>query len=126
MWKYTIAWIPMIFIAIANGLLREKVLAARLKELQAHQVSTISLILLFSLYIWALFTFWKPATARQALLIGVMWLLYTVIFEFLFGHYIAGHSWSRLFHDYNILEGRIWVFVLIWITIAPYLIYKLH
>jgi len=26
MWKYILAWFPMIFIAIANGLFREKIL----------------------------------------------------------------------------------------------------
>jgi hypothetical protein len=31
------------------------------------------------------------------------------------------HPWTRLLHDYNILEGRVWVLVLVWITIAPYI-----
>jgi hypothetical protein len=29
-------------------------------------------------------------------------------FEFLVGHYVMGHPWSRLLHDYNILAGRLW------------------
>jgi len=48
----------------------------------------------------------------------------TVCFEFFFGHYVAGHPWSRLFHDYNILDGRIWGLLLVWITVAPYVFYR--
>ncbi|MEX0287611.1 MAG: hypothetical protein AB3N14_00735 [Flavobacteriaceae bacterium] len=125
MWKYLIAWFPMIFIAIANGLFREKFLRNLFNELQAHQLSSLTLIVLFGIYVWVLFKIWKPETVNQALMIGLLWLFLTVVFEFLFGHYIAGHSWSTLLHDYNILEGRVWIFILIWVTIAPYLIFKI-
>ena len=126
MWKYVLAWFPMIFIAIANGLFREKFLASRLNELQAHQMSTVSMIMLFSIYVWILFRIWSPVSVHQTIFIGLMWLVFTVIFEFLFGHYIAGHSWDRLLNDYNILQGRVWVLVLIWISIVPYIIYQIQ
>ncbi len=45
----------------------------------------------------------------------------TVIFEFGFGHYIMGHSWSKLLHDYNLLAGRLWLVVLLAILTGPYL-----
>ena len=38
--KYLLAWFHMIFIAIANGLLRESAYGRHLTELRAHQVST--------------------------------------------------------------------------------------
>ena len=126
MWKYIVAWFPMIFIAIANGLFREKYLASRLNELQAHQVSTASMIVLFGIYVWIVFKLWIPTSASQTVVIGLVWLLLTIIFEFLFGHYVAGHSWEKLLDDYNILQGRVWVLVLIWISIAPYIIYQLQ
>lgn len=126
MWIYILAWFPMVFIAIANGLFREKFLVNHLNELQAHQLSTASMILLFGIYVWILFKIWFPVSDNQVLCIGLIWLLLTVAFEFLFGHYVAGHSWEKLLHDYNILQGRVWVLVLIWITIAPYIIYQMQ
>ena len=42
------------------------------------------------------------------------------------GHYIMGNPWSKLLHDYNLLRGRLWLFVLIWTTIAPYIMFKLR
>ncbi|TYA55288.1 hypothetical protein [Formosa maritima] len=126
MWKYVLAWIPMVFIAIANGLFRESFLTNKFTDLQAHQLSTGSALLLFGIYIWFLMLLVTPVNARQAFLIGLLWLGLTIAFEFVFGHYVAGHSWSKLFHDYNLLEGRIWLLVLIWISLAPYIFYKLQ
>ena len=40
--KYTIAWIPMVFIAIANGVLRQYFYEQWMKELSPHQVSSLT------------------------------------------------------------------------------------
>lgn len=126
MWKYILAWVPMVVIAVANALLREKVLAKRLSELRAHQVSTATGVLLFGIYIWVLIRIWRPESPGQAVIIGLTWLGLTVAFEFLFGHYVVGHPWSRLLHEYNLFAGRVWVIILIWVTLAPYIFYRLE
>ena len=126
MWRYLLAWFPMILLAIVNGTVREAWYGKQLSELRAHQVSTASGILLFSLYIWLILHLWKPASANQALAIGFLWLCLTVAFEFLFFHYVMGHLWSRLLHDYNIFAGRVWVVVLIWLTVTPYVFYQMR
>jgi hypothetical protein len=69
---------------------------------------------------------WRIESPKQAIVIGLIWLGLTVVFEFLFGHYVMGNPWERLLHDYNLLAGRVWVFVLIWITIAPYVFYRIN
>ncbi|HUX93413.1 MAG TPA: hypothetical protein VMV36_06355, partial [Ignavibacteriaceae bacterium] len=56
---------------------------------------------------------------------GVFWLTITIVFEFIFGHFIMGHPWEKLLHDYNFLDGRLWVIVLLWTTISPYLLFRL-
>ncbi len=126
MLKYIWAWFPMIVIAIANGIFREQFLANHLDELRAHQMSTASMIVLFGLYVWVLFRVWLPTSVNQAVGIGLIWLILTVLFEFLFGHYVAGHSWERLLADYNILKGRLWMRVLLWISVAPLIMYQLR
>ncbi len=126
MLKYFLAWFPMVVIAILNGSLRQYGYAPHLDELLAHQISTATAVLLFGLYIWGVTHYWKIGSARQALGIGLMWLGMTVAFEFLFGHYLAGHSWERLLQDYNLLAGRVWALLLVWVAAAPYVFYRIQ
>ena len=121
---YTVSWIGMVIVAIMNGVIRDAVYRKSLSDLTAHQISTFTLIVLSGLYLWLLGLAWKITSPSEALAIGLIWLALTVAFEFLFGHYVMKHPWTRLLHDYNLLKGRIWILVLIWITIAPYVFYK--
>jgi len=125
MWKYVLAWFPMVAIAIANGALREASYGKHLSELTAHQLSTLTAVILFGVYIWLVVRFWRPASAETAIGIGLLWLVMTIAFEFLFGHYLAGHSWERLLHDYNLLAGRVWLLVLVFVAVAPVLFFRM-
>jgi hypothetical protein len=59
-------------------------------------------------------------TARQLLTVGASWLALTLAFEFLFGHFVAGMTWAALLEDYNLLRGRLWVFVLLATFLSPW------
>jgi len=124
--KYAVSWIGLVGIGIFNGVLREKGYRQFMSELTAHQLSTVIGLALFGVYIWVLTRTWRIESSDQAFAIGSIWLILTIMFEFIFGHYVIGHPWSKLFHDYNLLKGRVWVFVLIWTAIAPYTFYKLQ
>lgn len=118
--RYILAWIPMVFIAILNGAIRDLGYGKHVPELRAHQISTITALLLFGAYVFGLTRLWR-IDRDQAMVVGLIWLVLTLGFEFLFGHYVAKHPWGRLLHDYNILAGRLWILIPIWIAIAPYL-----
>jgi hypothetical protein len=45
----------------------------------------------------------------------------TVGFEFLFFHYVAGHSWADLLDANRFWEGRLWVLVLLTLALAPFI-----
>jgi hypothetical protein len=124
--RYIIAWLPMVVIGIINGVIREQWYGNYLSELRAHQVSTVTGAVFLGLYIWVISRVWHLESGVQSLWVGIIWLTLTVCFEFLFGHYIAGHSWSKLVYDYNIFAGRIWGLLLVWITAAPYVFYRLQ
>ncbi len=126
MLKYLLAWIPMVFIAIANGVLRQAWYGKYLSELHAHQLSTLIGALLFVVYIRVVIRFWEPSSAGQAITIGLVWLALTVAFEFLFGHFVVGHPWTRLLQDYNLFAGRVWSLLLVWVMVAPYVFYRLR
>ncbi|WP_107669061.1 hypothetical protein [Cyanothece sp. BG0011] len=123
---YLIAWFPMIIIAILNATLRETVYGKFVTELQAHQISTLTAVILFAAYIWGLTALFPLKSSSQAIVIGCLWLVLTVMFEFSFGHYVAQQSWTKLLQDYNLLAGRVWIFVPLCIAVFPWLFYKLH
>ena len=125
-WRYVLAWLPMIPIAIGNGVLRESWYGRHVGALEAHQISTAIAIVLFGIYIWLVMRALRPASDRQALVIGMTWLVLTLAFEFLFGHYVGGHSWRSLLADYDLLSGRLWVLVPAWLAVAPYLFHRLQ
>ena len=116
----------MIFIAIINGVIRDATYKTYAGELAAHQISTVTGIFLFGIYIWALGLRWKLKSGRQAAAVGLIWLALTEAFEFLFFHYAAGHSWSQIIQAHNMLEGWLWVLVLIFIATAPNIMYRVY
>jgi len=119
-------WFLFMIAAILNAAVREGVYKSIIGELRAHQLSTIIFITVILLITYLILKFAGiQLTDQQALLIGGLWLTMTICFEFLAGHFIFGNSWEKLFHDYNILNGRIWSLVLLVSLLAPYLTNKI-
>jgi hypothetical protein len=123
---YIAVWFGLMIVAILNGVLRTFGFAKVMPELRAHQVSCFSGILLIGLAVWLLDKKWEIESKNQAFLIGFIWILMTVIFEFAFGHYVMKHPWERLFHDYRIDEGRLWILVLLWTDIVPFVVFAIR
>ena len=123
--KAVLSWLPMVPIAILNGIIREKGYGKQVGELAAHQISTLSGAILFGIYIWGLGRFWPLESEARALGVGLIWLVLTVTFEFGFGRLVAGKSWSRLLQDYNPRSGRVWSLLLLWVAVAPWLFRRL-
>ncbi len=126
MLRFVLLWFPIVFLATANGAFREFVLRKSLAELPAHQISTVMLLCIFTAYTWFALGRWRPASASQALLVGVVWTSMTLVFEFGFGHFVGGHTWERLLSEYDLPAGRLWVLVPVWVTIAPWAIFRLR
>ena len=117
-------WLPLPLIAIINGSLRDLGYGSYFGGIIAHQISTATLIIFLTIYLAAVNYRWDIRTKREAFLIGGIWLLLTLAFEFGAGHFAFGKPWEVLLEDYNILSGRLWIFIPIWSAIAPYLIFR--
>ena len=118
-----VTWCFLFVIAFANGAFREFFLRKRLGELPAHQVSCVLGILLITAAVWVICECWPFASNTQAWRTGWLWVGMTVVWEFVFGHFIMGHPWQRLLCDYKFWQGRLWLLVLADILVSPVLVY---
>lgn len=123
-WKYLAAWFVMLLVSIANGAARDVTYGQHMSELAAHQLSSAASVVLLGAVIGVFVRIYPPSSGRQAVAIGLLWMALTAAFEFLFFHFIGGHSWSRLLANYNILAGRVWVIALLWVAVAPYVFFR--
>ena len=112
-------WFLILLAAIGNGLFRDLIMAPALGDTLARAISSVTLSL-FILIITLLFiTRLGVSRKRQLWSVGWFWLALTLAFEFLFGHYVGGKPWGELLADYNILEGRLWILVVVTTLCAP-------
>jgi len=123
--RYILAWFPMLVIAVLNGAARDFFYKAKLGELRAHQVSTLTAMILFTVYVYLVDLLWPFLSGSQAIVVGIIWVLMTIVFEFGFGHYVAKHSWEKLLTDYNILKGRVWGLFLVYLLFLPLMVYSI-
>lgn len=122
---YIAFWFALVPLAILNGLLRERTYGRRVGELRAHQISTLTGMLLTGVAVWAFAAIVPLDDSSDAWMAGLIWVGMTIAFEFGFGHWVAGHSWTRLLGDYDLLAGRVWLLYLVWIGLLPYLVHRL-
>jgi hypothetical protein len=121
--KQFLFWLPMIVLAFVNATLRELVFVKHFTMLAAHQLSTITLMLLCSAYTWWVYPKLHLQSAKEALTTGVVWMLLTVVFEFSLGRF-TGKSWDLHLQDYNLFAGRIWLVFLFCLSMLPYVVYS--
>lgn len=114
-------WLILLALAFANGAIRELWILPRSGELAAHTLSSVTLCLAILLLSWFAIAWIGPLSSRHVWTIGGLWVVLTLAFEFLAGHYVFGNSWTRLLADYNIFRGRIWVLVVLTTAVAPFL-----
>jgi hypothetical protein len=80
-------------------------------------------LILLAVYIRFIIGRFPPVSGTQAIFIGSLWVMLTLIFEFGFG-LLRGHSFTQLLKDYNIFKGRLWILIPAWLLVAPYIFYK--
>ena len=120
-----LAWFGLLVIAFANGAFREFGLNRWLPAKAAGHLSTILLIALFGVFIFFVIRRWPPASGDDAIVVGLVWAVMTVVFESLLGRFgSTPQSWSEIIAAYDLTSGNLWALVPIWVAVAPYLFYR--
>lgn len=114
-------WFAMVVIAIVNGVFAETVLIKALGDYGSHIYRTLFIITV--IFIGSRLYLRKAAGGGEiftlALSAGFLWLFSSLIFEFIFGHYVFRLPWERIISEYRIREGRLWALVIASEVISP-------
>lgn len=119
--KLLIAWLLILPAMIMNGLFRELVLKSLVPAPVAEAISVaigLAIVVVLTRYLL------RPLAGKptaQVVRASVILVLLTVAFEFLFGHYVDGKSWSELAANYEVWNGKLWPILLAAIAFMPFL-----
>lgn len=122
--KTSMIWFIIALLAIVNGIFREKVLVGMIGPNMAMPVSGITLSLIILLVTYLSFPLFGKHHALTYFVIGLQWVVMTLLFEFIFGHYVMGKSWSDILEVFHIMRGNLFIIVLAVSLISPLLMAK--
>ena len=124
--KALILWVAILVLAILNGTMREKALIPALGTFAGLIASGIVLSACIALVAFLAAPWYGPLRPSQYWLIGLLWLLLTLLFEFSFGRFIQHKDWAQLLQAYTLKGGNLWPVVLAFTLLAPWLAARLR
>ncbi|HUF03387.1 MAG TPA: hypothetical protein VMM38_04350 [Aridibacter sp.] len=112
-------WVAIILAESIHGTLRTLFIEPAIGGPEARQISVLTGSILIFL-VTLLFIRWIAArSARAFLTIGAMWVLHTVAFELALGRLVLGLPWQRILEDYDIANGGLMLFGLLFLLLSP-------
>lgn len=114
----------MVFVAILNGLVRDELLTPSMGGSWALAVSGLTLSCLVLIVAYLLIPFIGIVRAGAYPLIGLLWAMLTLAFEYLFGHYVVGKTWHEIGQIFNLANGDLFIVVVIVTAFSPWLAAK--
>lgn len=112
-------WLGMAVVAVLNGGFREVFLIPRVGEYPGHVLSTGLLVAAIAAVSFAYFRVTAVEYAfLELLVVGCLWTVLTVGFEFLVG-YVEGTPVSTTLGQYNVLAGQVWIAVPLTLLLSP-------
>ncbi len=118
-----LVWLGFATIAVAGGVVRVVWLEPRLGTGAANMVETLGLVGILGATVWAATPWLVPGLSRSRLrALGIFWAALTIVFEFGFGHFVAGATWDALLSNYDVTAGRLWILVPLTMGLGPVII----
>lgn len=121
--RHLLGWLAMPVAAVANGALRDATYGKRMSRTASHSLA-VGPLAAFVL-VWAvLLQRRRPLPGRgPALRVGLVWLAFTLAFEFGMG---AGRRVPvrDMLADYDVRSGNLWPLVPLTVVAAPPLVWR--
>ncbi len=119
-------WLVIVVAAILNGTFREKVLVPTIGANVALPLSGILLAVLVFIITLILISFIGSQDYQVYIWVGIFWVVLTLSFEFLLGHFVAGKPWHEILQVFNVKKGDLFVVVLFITAVSPWLAAKVR
>jgi hypothetical protein len=116
--KIFFAWLLIALAETINGTIRELFITPVIGLRPAHQLGFVIAVTLILFIAWLTAPWIKAENIRRQLMVGLIWLILMLIFEFGLG-YILGFSLEYLLADYNLARGGLMSFGLVIMLLAP-------
>lgn len=116
--KALIAWLLIALAETINGTIRELFITPVIGQLSARQLGFFIAITLILFIAWITAPWIKAETFKAQLMVGILWLILMLVFEFGLG-FVLGFSWEYLLADYNLARGGLMSFGLVIMLLAP-------
>jgi hypothetical protein len=107
-------WVILLVAAFANGGIREVLIVPQVGEQLGHVIGVVVLSgVIFGITCVFVKTVGQMPSSAW-FLVGLFWLVLSLLFEFGFFHYGMHEPWERLLADYNLFRGRL--LIVVWLT----------
>lgn len=124
-WSRAIAvWMLIVIAESIHGTIRQLFIAPVIGDMSAHQVGVFIGSVLILLISWLTSRWLGAKSLKDQLRIGALWVVLIVIFEISLGTAL-GYTRERMLSDYNLAQGGLMGFGLVFMLFAPALGAKL-
>jgi len=120
-----VVWLVLLVTMFVHGALRSLILAPRIGELPARQISVVTGSMLIVVITFVCVKWIGARSTGELVGVGLLWLALTVLFEIGLG-LATGHPWHEVLADFNVLRGGLFPIVLAVTALAPLLTAKLR
>ena len=121
--KSLLIWLAIIPCAILNGAFREVVINPLIGDRYGQPLSGVLLCMILFVLCWFFIPRIGRGTAKTYWIIGLLWVILTILFETGFG-LLTGDSLAKLMKAYDVTTGNLWLLVIIFTGTAPWLTAK--
>lgn len=119
-------WLVIIAVETVHGILRTLLLVPIMGDFPARQFSVFTgSLLIFGVTLF-LINWIAAKTTLQLLIVGLLWVALTVLFEITLGRLVLDLSWDRITEDYNITRGGLLGVGLLFMAVSPLLAKRLR
>lgn len=118
--RASLVWLAIACLAVGNGLAREVIFTPWLGAGIALPLSGLTLSIIVYLVTYLCLDFFQARQRHTFLLVGLQWVLMTLAFELLFGHFVSHKPWEVLLQTFNIATGDLFSVVLLVTFLSPW------